>query len=125
MDRIEQLIEDLQSEDARVRLDAAVALGGLGDPQAIGPLKTALRDQNDSVRDQALAALYKLGGAPSNSLSFETGIPQRVVLVNLEMPFWDLVMLMVKVALASIPATILLYLIFAILSVLLGSLSGR
>jgi hypothetical protein len=36
-----------------------------------------------------------------------------VVLIGLEVPFWDLVVLLIKVALAAIPATLILAMVLA------------
>jgi len=45
---------------------------------------------------------------------------ERVVISGLDVPFWDLVWFMVKLALASIPALFIIYLIFAMLGILFG-----
>ncbi|WP_457607909.1 hypothetical protein [Nitratifractor sp.] len=46
------------------------------------------------------------------------GLPRRVILAGLEIPFWDLVWFMVKFALASIPAMLILYLFFLAIGML-------
>ncbi len=45
---------------------------------------------------------------------------KKVVLSGLEIPFWDLVWFMVKLALASVPALFIIYFIFALFSMLFG-----
>jgi len=46
--------------------------------------------------------------------------PKKVIVVDLEMPFFSIVVLMVKWALASIPAIIILTVIIGIISGLMG-----
>jgi hypothetical protein len=46
----------------------------------------------------------------------------RVVISGLDIPFWDLVWFMVKLALASIPALFIIYFIFAVMGMLFGGL---
>ncbi|WP_201353460.1 hypothetical protein [Hydrogenimonas urashimensis] len=45
---------------------------------------------------------------------------ERVIVSGLEIPFWDLVWFMVKLALASIPALFIIYFIFVVLGMLFG-----
>ncbi len=45
---------------------------------------------------------------------------KRVVIGGIDIPFIDLVILLVKLALASIPAMIIIYTVFALLSTLFG-----
>lgn len=45
---------------------------------------------------------------------------KKVIVVDLQMPFFSIVVLMVKWALASIPAIIILAVIFSIVSGLMG-----
>jgi HEAT repeat protein len=47
-----------------VRMDAARALGEMGDPAAMEPLIAALNDSKKDVRDAAAVAIGKLGGDP-------------------------------------------------------------
>ena len=47
---------------------------------------------------------------------------KEVVITGLKIPFWDLVWFMVKLALASIPAILILYFIFAFFGILAGAL---
>ena len=122
MDNVEKLIAGLKSADAQTRLDAAIELGNLKDSRAIDPLKEALQDKHEFVRVQAKEALRKIGDAGTTVSFTGSSNTQRVVIVNFDMPFWDLVMFMVKFAIASIPATIILFLIFAVLYGLFGGL---
>lgn len=50
--------------------------------------------------------------------------PRKVIVVDLQMPFLSIVTLMVKWALASIPAIIILAMIFSLLMALMGGLIG-
>ncbi len=47
---------------------------------------------------------------------------KRVVVEGLDIPFWNLVWFMVKLALASIPALFIVYFIFGLLAMLFGGL---
>ncbi|WNB78056.1 hypothetical protein [Methylomonas koyamae] len=47
---------------------------------------------------------------------------KKVIVVDLQMPFFSIVTLMVKWALASIPAIIILAVIFSVVSGLMGGL---
>ena len=48
--------------------------------------------------------------------------PNEVVVVDVKIPFWSMVILLVKWALASIPAIVILFLIGTLLSALFGGL---
>jgi len=48
----------------------------------------------------------------------------RVNIVDIKMPFWSMVIFMVKAAIASIPAFIILGIIGAIVTTILGGLFG-
>jgi hypothetical protein len=48
--------------------------------------------------------------------------PKRVIVVDLQMPFLSIVVLMVKWALASIPAIVILGVIFSLVTSMMGSL---
>jgi hypothetical protein len=48
--------------------------------------------------------------------------PQHVVITDIHIPFWRLVGIFVKWALAAIPATIVLMIIFVIVAVVIGGL---
>lgn len=61
----EGLIKALHNKrNVFARMEAARALGDLGDPKAIDPLVDALKDRYRPVRDFAAEALGKLGGDP-------------------------------------------------------------
>ena len=45
---------------------------------------------------------------------------KKVILYDIDIPFWSLVMFMVKFALASIPAFVIIYFIFSLLGILLS-----
>lgn len=45
---------------------------------------------------------------------------REVVVVDIKIPFWSMVVLMVKWAIAAIPAVIILFLLSAIISAVLG-----
>lgn len=55
----------------------------------------------------------------------DTNKPQRVTVVDFDVAFGSLIWLMVKIVLASIPALVLVILIFAVLGSFLGGLIGR
>ena len=48
----------------------------------------------------------------------------QVNIVNIKMPFWSMVIFMVKAALASLPALIILYVIFLIFAAIFGGILG-
>lgn len=58
---VEDLIIALRSRNADTRYEAAVALGKLGDPEAIDPLQEALSDPEPGVRWVAMEALGAIG----------------------------------------------------------------
>src|SRR5262249_4900513 len=53
----------IEDSNYKVRVQAALVLGKLGDPKAVQPLIKALGDQNKSVRGIAASALGQLGDA--------------------------------------------------------------
>jgi hypothetical protein len=55
------LVDQLKSDDYRVRTQAALALGSSGDDMAVQPLCDALKDSKASVKSAAATALGKLG----------------------------------------------------------------
>ncbi len=54
----------------------------------------------------------------------EDGI-RAVRIVDVRMPFWSMVIFMVKWAIASIPALLILFVLFVLLGAVLGALSPR
>jgi hypothetical protein len=50
--------------------------------------------------------------------------PREVVVVDVQIPFWELVQLMVKWALAAVPALIILWIIGAIVGMVLVGVFG-
>lgn len=61
------LLRNLRSEDAATRQSAAMALGRLGNPDAIPGLLEALRDESDVVRQAAAWALGQVGDSRATS----------------------------------------------------------
>jgi len=57
---IERLLPLLEDKDWEVRRAAARALGNLGDPWAIGPLKNIADDKEQKVKNAVRQALGKL-----------------------------------------------------------------
>jgi hypothetical protein len=57
-------------------------------------------------------------------MMMESEEKKSVIVSGLEIPFWDLVWFMVKLALASIPALFIIYFIFAALGMLFGGFLG-
>lgn len=65
---VPRLISALQEEDAEVLLNAAVALGMVGDAQAVEPLVALLkRERNVRVREAVVGSLGMIGGAPAKA----------------------------------------------------------
>lgn len=60
---MDRLIRTLQGEDYRARVEAAKALGEIGDPRALGPLTQGLRDLSPDVQVAAEEALQKIKDA--------------------------------------------------------------
>ncbi|MEO6420067.1 MAG: HEAT repeat domain-containing protein, partial [Polyangiaceae bacterium] len=58
--RVTFLTERLQSDDFRVRTQAALALGAVDDDGAVTPLCRALSDSSEIVRQISAAALKRL-----------------------------------------------------------------
>jgi hypothetical protein len=50
--------------------------------------------------------------------------PHRIAIVDIQIPFWRMVAIIIKWAFASIPAVIIISLIFAVLGALLGAAVG-
>ena len=49
---------------------------------------------------------------------------QQIVVTNIKIPFWSMVVLLVKWALAAIPAMIILIIIGMVLSMIFGAMFG-
>ncbi len=62
------LISALRHPDVETRYRAVIALGELGDPDAVGPLAGALNDENSGVRWEAAEALGKIGEPAAEAL---------------------------------------------------------
>ncbi|HEX2572178.1 MAG TPA: HEAT repeat domain-containing protein [Polyangia bacterium] len=61
-DRVDDLTRTLREDSSyKVRTQAALVLGKLGDARAVEPLIAALRDENEAVRAAAAAALGQIG----------------------------------------------------------------
>lgn len=60
-DPVAEQIAALRDEDWAIREEAAILLGGLKDPRAVGPLTSSLRDRDRSVREAAIGALTSIG----------------------------------------------------------------
>jgi HEAT repeat protein len=58
----EELIKDLKLKDSSARRHAIDMLGILGDEKAVDALILVLKDDNRFVRQDAIAALVKIGG---------------------------------------------------------------
>lgn len=65
----EELLQNLSHKDAKIRGEAAWALGKSGDTRAIDPLIEALEDNNSDVREWAVLALAKMGRPSIGPLS--------------------------------------------------------
>ena len=75
-----------------------------------------------------MRGLKQPGGCLFDSLAKEKFMPtdtqHEVVVTDIRMPFWSMVVLMVKLALASIPAGIILAVIYLIFATILRGLRG-
>lgn len=54
------LIQALKDDDVEIRVEAARALGRIGDSQAIDPLTEALQDPDKAVREETISALGRI-----------------------------------------------------------------
>jgi hypothetical protein len=79
-DKVDDLIKNLRSSDAKARLSAALNLGKMGDKRAITPLVGALTDADKTVRAVAAAALGKLidGGVDATTRNGAIAALERV-----------------------------------------------
>ena len=57
---VDSLIEKLSDKRPTVRINAAFALGEMGDPRAVGPLVVSLEDENPYVRIAVANALGEI-----------------------------------------------------------------
>ena len=61
-DRVDELVQSLLGDSSyKVRTQAAIVLGKLGDQRAVAGLVEALKDESDAVRGAAASSLGKLG----------------------------------------------------------------
>ncbi len=65
--KTQQLLQELQSGEVRVRKDAALKLGRSGRTEAVAPLLKLLKDSSWKVRRNATIALGKIGAAEAAS----------------------------------------------------------
>ncbi len=74
---VEGLVQIIQDPDhADVRESVIVALGELGDPRAIQPLVLALLDTENTVRNAASSALYKINRRWDDTESAHRALPK-------------------------------------------------
>jgi HEAT repeat protein len=75
---LETLISLLSSPEVDIRWGAAIALGDIGDPEAVGPLAAALDDEDRYVRTRAALALAAIGEPAIETLgaAADTGRPE-------------------------------------------------
>jgi hypothetical protein len=50
--------------------------------------------------------------------------PHRVAIADIDIPFWRMVAILIKWAIAAIPATIVISIIFGVIAAILGLLFG-
>ncbi len=60
-DPVAEQIAALRDKNWAIREEAAILLGGLKDPRAVGPLVSTLRDRDRSVREAAIGSLTLIG----------------------------------------------------------------
>ena len=65
MKDIAELTRKLGDKDSNIRRSAAEALGLMADERAVDSLIPVLKDKNRFVRQEAIAALEKIGGSRS------------------------------------------------------------
>lgn len=68
MDEVDKLINDLHHPDSELRLEAAAALGDIGDDRATQPLISILLDKEWYVKGEAVVALTKIGQPAADAL---------------------------------------------------------
>jgi HEAT repeat protein len=62
------ILAEMESDDAEMRFEAAVAAGGLGDEDAIPKLSTLSADTDVEVQEAAIASLGRIGGRTARSV---------------------------------------------------------
>ncbi len=78
---LQQRLEELKSENAKTRRQAAENLGAIGGTEAVDPLVNALKDQNCGVRKAAAGSLNTLGWEPEDN--------QQKALCAVALEDWD------------------------------------
>jgi HEAT repeat protein len=63
MKDIKEIIKDLNSKDSSIRQNAVLTLGMMKDESAVDALVLVLKDKNRFLRQEAITALGKIGGA--------------------------------------------------------------
>lgn len=74
LDPVERAIRDLQDPAVEIRREAATDLSNLNDTRAVEPLIKALNNEDEKVREEASAALEKLGKMSDKSQKSSTSI---------------------------------------------------
>ena len=65
------IIQEMESEDAEMRFEAATAAGGVADEDAIPHLAELTADEDVEVQEAAISALGQIGGPSSRSVLHE------------------------------------------------------
>lgn len=65
-----------------------------------------------------------LSDNPTKEKFMPTDTQHEVVVTDVKVPFWSMVVFMIKLALASIPATIIISIIYLVAIAILGGLGG-
>jgi HEAT repeat protein len=68
LDWLPTILEEMHSEDAEMRFEAATAAGGIADEEAIQELSTLTIDEDAEVQEAAIAALGQIGGPAARSV---------------------------------------------------------
>jgi len=98
MDEVEELIEQLKSEDVQTRRDAADRLGEIKDKRAVPALIEVWKDEDVGVRNQATWALVYIvekcetiedfekveKGIDEGSVLLRKGRPDKTMLINVQ-----------------------------------------
>ncbi|MDD4162714.1 MAG: HEAT repeat domain-containing protein, partial [Methanothrix sp.] len=75
---LEPLIKGLTDKESMVRSSSAYALGELGDDKAATALTQAQKDEDETVKEEATAALEKLGKKSDKPQEASPSIPQSI-----------------------------------------------